>query len=358
MTLKKERCGFSMNKKHFTVSGTRILDPDGNDFLMKGTNVNGPGCFFPRDTLQDVDLITDVWKFNSVRVVMTLGLTWTRDSNPNLDALVDAFTEKGVVAMLEIHDYCGRYPSEEGYWLTETEEKVWVPSLSEFTDYWIETAKKYKDNPYVWFNIMNEPKNDNKSESVEQWIEAHSHVIKAIREEAGAENIIVCDEHGYGQGYGYKDGPLSNDSAIICKGPALNTMYENIVYSLHVYTEWEDGTERFKEYFKDAAERNLCVIVGEYGVMTDDPSTHNAVKALLDVIIPLDIGRMYWGWDDKNLPTTDRHAGYTGASWDIDRKDVNQKPTNLTWVGSLTWEDNRGSLTVPVPDYTIEAKDC
>ena len=54
--------------KNFSVEGSKIIDPNGNHFIVKGVNVNGPHWPWKRSTVKDVDLITEVWKFNTVRV--------------------------------------------------------------------------------------------------------------------------------------------------------------------------------------------------------------------------------------------------------------------------------------------------
>jgi hypothetical protein len=347
--------GDSTAANHFKVDGTKILTPDGKEFLAKGVNVNGPGWCFQRDTLQDVNLMLDVWKFNAVRLCSAMGWNWAKEYNKDLDAIIKAFTSKKIVVMLEVHDYTGAYPPDKGYWVDVDGGGVagdpwdnYIPSAAELTAWWVDIAERFKDNPYVWFNIMNEPGSEKSKESADKWMKIHGEVIEAIRK-TGAENIIVLDEHGWGQGSGYYGGKTSYDSAIIRMGPELNKKYKNIVYSLHVYDSWRDGKSRFDNYFKDAKELGLCVILGEYGVMKDNLGQHNAVKGMFDSAIPNNIGRFYWAWDDTGLPLT-KSGG--GGGWSIDKKDGTM-PTNLTWAGEMVWLDNRGTLTAPVPDYNL-----
>jgi len=324
--------------KHFTVEGTKILDPNGNEFYIKGVNINGPGWCFPRDTMQDVQLITDVWKFNTVRLCAAIGWEWSKDYNKDLDPIIKAFTEKKIAVILEVHDYTGIYPPQEEY---RGDVKKFIPSISTLKEWWLDKANRFKDNPYVWFNIMNEPGAGCSKESADNWLKIHSLLIEAIRS-AGAQNIIVLDEHDWGQGGGYSRGASSFDSAIIRMGQAVNEKYKNIVFSLHVYDKWKDGKERFDQYFKDAQERTLCVILGEFGVGKDSEAHLSAVKGMYDSAIPENIGRIYWAWDDKALPMTTEACG-----WQIDRTD-GEKPGNLTWAGEKVWLDARGLLTAPV----------
>ena len=325
-------------KNKFTVEKTRIIGPDGSEFLIKGININGPGWCFPRDTLQDVRLIADVWQFNSVRLCAANKWDWfAADYNKDLDAIIKAFTDRGIVVILENHDYTGTYPSstkEGGY---DYEGNYLLP-LSHLKSWWIDKAERFKNNPYVWFNIINEPGASADRQSAELWFALHDEIIGAIRD-TGAENIIVADEHSWGQGGGYFGGENSYDSAVIRMGPELNRKYGNLVYSLHVYDAWADGGDRFERYFQDAKKRGLCVIIGEFGVMRGNAKQQSAVIAMYNSAMLHNIGRMYWAWDDTALPMTTE-----GCGWQIDRTDKTM-PTNLTWAGELVWLDNRGLLS-------------
>ena len=332
-------------KNNFKIEGTKIIDPTGKALLLKGVNVNGPGWVFPRDTLPDIELILDFWKFNSVRLCAAIGWEFAKENNKDLDGIVKAFTDRNIVVMLEAHDYTGSYPSDEGH---RRSPDAYVYSLPVLKDWWIDKAKRFRENPYVWFNIMNEPGPDDSKESADSWYKIHSEIIEAIRT-SGAENVIVLDEHGWGQGSGYRGGKSGYASAVIKMGPALNEKYENLVYSLHVYDAWYNGKSDFDKYFSDAKELGLCVILGEFGVGKENISQHSAVKAMYDSAIPNNIGRLYWAWDDGGLPLTDSGSG---CAWAIDRTDGSM-PENLTWAGKLVWLDTHGLLENPVPEYNL-----
>jgi len=330
---------------NFQIKGTKIIAPSGDELYIKGVNVNGPGWVFPRDTLQDVELIIDTWKFNTIRLCTAMGWEFAKHNNTDLDGIINAFTGRKVPVMIEVHDYTGSYPQEEGY---RRGDDVYVYPQSVLKEWWIDIAERFKDNPYVWFNIMNEPGPDDSKESAESWYNIHNELIDAIRK-TGAENIIVLDEHGWGQGSGYRKGKNGYASAIIRMGPKLNEKYDNLLYSLHVYDSWYDGQKDFEKYFSDAKDLGLCVFLGEFGVVKGNISQHNAIRAMYNASIPYDIGRMYWAWDDRGLPLTDSESG---CGWDIDKKD-GTIPANLTWVGKLVWLDNRCELNAPVPDYDL-----
>ena len=333
----------------FRVEGTKIIGPGKDEFLIKGVNVNGPGWAFSRDTLQDIDLIADVWKFNAVRLcAATRWDTWAANHNKDLDALVKAFTQKRIVVMLELHDYTGIWPpleDDKGY---TTPQGDIIRPIGDLKKWWVDKAERFKDNPYVWYNIMNEPGSDNSQKSADLWFNVHDTVIEAIRA-AGAKNIIVLDDHGWGQASGYAGGKESFASAVITRGPAIIKKHDNIIFSLHVYDAWIDGKNRFDRYFQDAKDRGLCVILGEFGVGKVSKGQHNAVRSMYNSAIPHGIGRMYWAWDDNGLPMT---TGENGRGYMIDKEDATM-PGNLTWAGKMVWLDNRGELTAPIPMYDL-----
>jgi len=375
--------------KHFTTTANgRILDPAGRDFRVIGTNVNGNAMWGQKNgresssVRQDIELIADVWKFNTIRVVCTLQFNhpdvWNRIWHyDDIDAIVADFTAKGVVTMLELHDYTGVYPLLEPGTVNATGDARPV-SLYEFTDGWIELASKYKDNPYVWINIMNEPShNNNDKEWVHVWREffkkmdgreypgtnydkqldvdtyyyVHDYIINALRN-AGIDNLIVCDENHYGQASFDVEDPLGNGSACIYCGPKLSAKHKNLVYSIHPYG-WTDF-DKMKKYADTMKELNLAWIFGEYGPMWGDYATHQSTFNVLTIGQTHNIGHMYWDWSNDPMAVVDKDLpGIIGGwGWEIDCKD-GTKPKNLSWYGKLLWDDTRGQLTLPLSRFTM-----
>jgi len=334
----------TMEEGNFTVNGTEILDPDGQKFIAKGVNVNGPRWPWSRDTLQDVDLIVDKWKFNTVRVTMYPRMAfWNISNNMDLDGIINAFTSKHVVTMIEDHDFTGLYPLANG--VTDKEGSYYM-SLEELKAYWVDLANKYKDNPYVWFNPMNEPGLGGLSNaaSAARWKVVHEEIIKAIRD-AGAANIIVLDGHNYGQEGGFKNGTA--DSAILTNGEDLVAHYDNLVFSLHMYGEWMDGQQRLETYLDTAADKGLAVMIGEYGAGVDN-ATISSTAAMFNAAVPRSIGRIVWAWEGEDqFDLTNPKLTSKGGGWEIDKTD-GSRPTNLSWFGNQVWDDNHGNLTIPV----------
>jgi mannan endo-1,4-beta-mannosidase len=336
---------------NFNVVGHIIYAPDGTPFVPKGTNVNGPRGFFTRDTLQDVEMLCDVWQFNTVRLISTFGMLWQRSANADMEGIVKAFTDRGVVVMIMTCDYGGTYPDDEDHW-NDIGNFVQY-NFTTYTYKWVELAETFKDNPYVWFNVMTEPAGGDwkgtNEDSCELWYSLSKHLIEAIRA-TGSENIIVLDEHWWGQGAYDSNNPDGYGSAVLHEGVRLNQEFDNLIYSLHPYGWTEHGY--MLSYVKDCHERGLSLVMGEYGAGVGDSRTHRSAQSMFDVAIPYGVGRIHWAWGDDRYHLT---ATESGGGYEADITDGVNKPTNLTWLGSLIWDDNRGLATSPTPDHEFTA---
>ena len=307
----------------FYTLGKQIIGPDGKPFVARGANINGPAYYFRNDPIDNpgplgmssLDMIANCWKFNIVRVntFASSMVLYPED----FDRTVKAFTERGIVVMIEPHDYTGRYPN------AEIEIKVLAGAHRTL-------AARYKDNPYVWFNVMNEPNAEKLEQAHDLWVETHRTVIREIRK-TGADNIIVADAHGWGQ-----DNRGGAGSSILNWGAELQQFdgkpQPNIVFSLHVYELWNNADQAFAEYFNETAAKGLPLIVGEFGMLNGPRDTLPASTAMMAAAKPRGIGWLVWHFDggdtnDLTLPST--------GGWMID--DCG-KPTNLTPLGRLVWD--------------------
>ena len=308
----------------FSISDSKIIDPSGAEFIGKGVNVNGPNWPWSRLTVPDLSLISDNWNCNIVRLnCWAQNPPYVNPANSNMAPIITAFTAKKIVVMVEDHSFTGTYPN--------------AAQLTTSINWWTTIANQYKDNPYVWFNLMNEPGSG--STIPHTWLEVHEAIIKAIRD-AGATNIIVCDEHGFGQASGYQYNEAN--SAALTYGPTLTAKYSNLLFSLHLYDGWIYGRDRLDHYVNAMQTKKLALIIGEYGV----GSNYSASVAadIFKVALTKKIGRIAWHWagDDIHKLTT------TGGGYTIDNTSGG-KPGNLSFAGNLVWLDNHGLLTATDP---------
>jgi mannan endo-1,4-beta-mannosidase len=336
----------------FYTSGTQIFDPNGSVYVVKGVNVSGPNWTWARDSAQDADLIANSWRFNTVRVTTCIIPNETecnkfpRLNTSSLDQIISSFTSRNVVTIIAAMDRTAGYYTGA--------------DLTTLVDYYRTIATTYKNNRYVWFNVMNEPgmSTDVVGERP-KWVSLHKAVIKAIREDAGNNAPIMVDAFYYGQDGG--SDATSSTSSLLAGFPndlvnSSGTRYSNLIQSVHFYQLWASDQNKMATYIDNIlATNNMPFVAGEYGnqvLSANDalPTTRH----LFNVIAArksqgkVDIGRMVWAWDggDANDLTANTSQG---GGFQINST---SNPSNLTELGLLTWRDthnNDGTGSVPPP---------
>ena len=295
----------NINNYQFQIIGTTIYDPNGQEFIIKGTNM------FTWEGIENVDNYLNTWGFNTIRVPNYLLGSYDQP-HPEEDGygtnhkIVDAYTSQGAVVIFDAHDLIGGY-YEDAEWEI-------------LKDYWRDMAQEFKDNPYVWFNLHNEP--GNATANPEQWVNYHRELIDIIRAE-GANNLIVIDGEAWGQDYHTQT--IANHASEIMAGN------ENILFSVHIYEQWNSND--IAAYFDALHNQNIPFIVGEYGSENNGQSTLAATAAMLQAAQEREIGHIVWAAkaDDNNDLTTESggHAEYfDGTNTEI-----------LTDLGELVWND-------------------
>ncbi len=304
------------NPTAFQVIGTKVYDPNGQEFIAKGVNV------FTWDGTKNIDNYMDTWGFNTVRVPNYLLGSWNQphpadDGYATNRAIADAYTQRGAVVIFDAHDLIGSYYEGENFEVLK--------------DHWRTMAQEFKDNPYVWFNLHNEP--GNKTAQPEKWVSYHRELIDIIRAE-GAQNNIVIDGETWGQDY--KTRTILNKAAEVMEGN------ENIMFSLHIYRQWGDGHE-VGDYIDQLHAENIPVMIGEYG---NTPATEQMMLAAQE----REVGRVAWvamAADPHDLTT-----GTKGHAWHYD----GSNPEILTDLGELILDDlerseNLEQLAAPVQNF-------
>lgn len=141
----------------FTARGTRVLDPSGRPFTLRGVNRNSLEST-PRGwylNARDADAMRD-WGVNAVRVQLgqqfwlTGSCRYDADYARRVDAVVRNVTERGMLAVLDLH------------WSTKGSPCLVLPGQQPMPDemsltFWRQVAARYRSNPLVAFDLYNEP---------------------------------------------------------------------------------------------------------------------------------------------------------------------------------------------------------
>lgn len=335
--------------KNFEVRQTKIISPEGKEFIPIGANINGWNFMGwdaedPGGAAKLVNTIADDWKFNTVRAIVGLKeqrwkgepmsewqwATHRELALESLDKIVAAFTAKNIVVMVNAHDWTCRYPQ--------------ASDLSLLDDFWETIAERYKKNPYVWFNIMNEPGYVPQRGGLSpEWVEVHQRMIKLIRDRVGAKNAIVVDGASCGQDSTWGSQIVEEkSSAILSSGDKLKFFdgkkYENIIFSFHVYDLWasnyQKADEKFTSFINRVHKKGHALLIGEVGTNgEDDINRFQAPGLVYRNALPNGVGMLAWHFQ----PGDNFGLVSTGKRWgsEIDSK---TNPTNLSkGFGEYFW---------------------
>jgi hypothetical protein len=347
------------NANQFSVIDSCIYTPEGTEFVLRGVMVNGVGWFWNREPVQDAARICDSWKFNAVRPLTRL-FPPPAPPNPNPDYqpgevidddasyhefnrdVVDAFTAKKCVVIVNSSD-----------------KRLWESGLDSLKEYWTHTAEAFRDNPYVWFNIMFETGSEF---DLDQWYDVNRQILSIIRTEKGCTNVVMiggsCNGAETDQ---FGASTVSEEkSYILTKGKDLVDEFGSIVFMVKVQDEWEcnSGSQtlnKLTDYIDRVRAQGMAIVAGTW--MTSSPETSgwykegpqsypNAARAVIASCKQRNFGQIVWHWnsgDRSDLTKFTTKKSGRGAGWDINDT---ENPTNLTWLGNELWELNRYSFSL------------
>lgn len=249
----------------FYVSGTKLFDANGNEFVMRG--INHPHSWFKN---QDETALAAIAKTgaNCVRIVCSDGQQYTKDSADTLLQLVERCKTLEMIAILEVHDITGKDD---------------LSALERTVDYWIEVKEALIGNEaYVMLNIANEWIGTWESDT---WTKGYTTAIPRLRE-AGIKNTIIVDAAGWGQ---YAKSISDGGEKVFESDPLKNTMF-----SIHMYGSAGKNDRVIKQNLERVTEKGLCVIVGEFGHTHSDGDVDEAF--IMKYCGENDIGYLGWSW--------------------------------------------------------------
>ena len=249
----------------FRVEGTKLLDVNGNEFIMRG--VNHAHTWFQDKLDVAIEAIAATGS-NSVRIVLADGDQWNKTTPEEVEKIIAQCIEHKMIAILEVHDATGK--EERSY-------------LDNAVDFWIELKdilNAHTDTVIV--NIANEwiGKWD-----TAKWRAVYSAAIPKMRE-AGIKNTIMVDASGWGQ---YGASIKQSGKAVFESDPDRNTMF-----SVHMYGTAGKDEKTITDNLKGATDQGLCVIVGEFGYNHSDGDVDEGF--IMQYCNENDLGYLGWSW--------------------------------------------------------------
>ncbi len=252
----------------FQVVGKDIIGPDGKRFVPVGANVapsvkNYPQWAFYNNNGWANGHANDavVWGWNMVRLNVITDLpsdVTIQDMINSTFEIIDEYTAKGIVVMPDSHSVTGTNS-------TMTDQRY-----QNINTFWDAILSRYKDNPYVWVNYVNEPATEFARDS-SLWKQLGDQQYQRVRERA-PDKIFVYDLPIWGQSI--------NELAESNIGEEFLAGKNNVVFSWHNYggavkPGWVPVTYNDMSQWAQAVNnKGLPVIIGEFG-RSSQPNTPN-----------------------------------------------------------------------------------
>lgn len=279
--------------KGFTVSGNKLLDAKGEEFVMRG--INHAHTWFKNDTETAVPAIAETGA-NTVRIVLSNGYQWQKDTVDEVVDIVELCKENKLVTILEVHDGTGKDDTAV---------------LDGIADYWIEIKDALIGNEdSVILNIANEWYGQ---WGGKEWAQAYVSVIPKIRE-AGIKNTIMVDSAGWGQ---YGQSVADYGKQIFEADELRNTMF-----SIHMYGSAGGSKGKIRRNIDGALDEGLCLVIGEFGYNHSDGDVDE--QFIMDYCTEKKVGYLGWSWKGNGggVEYLDIAKDWKGASLSADWGEV------------------------------------
>ncbi|PSL53887.1 mannan endo-1,4-beta-mannosidase [Saccharothrix carnea] len=276
----------------FTVGNGRLLDANGNDFVMRG--VNHAHTWYADRTTQALKDIKATGA-NTVRVVLSSGDRWTLNNAADVTNVISQCKANKLICVLEVHDTTG-YQEQSG-----------AVSLARAVEYWksIQSAMAGQEK-YVILNIGNEPWGNT---GYTGWTQATKDAITSLRA-AGFQHTIMVDAPNWGQDWAFT--MRDNAASVFAADPQKNT-----VFSIHMYGVFDTAAE-INDYLNRFVTAKLPIVVGEFG---NDHSDGNPDEdTIFATTQSLKLGYLAWSWSGNGggVEYLDMVTGFNAAqltSW-------------------------------------------
>ncbi|MDG9688890.1 cellulase family glycosylhydrolase [Streptomyces sp. DH17] len=259
------------------ISDGRLLEANGNDFVMRG--VNHAHTWYPGETQSLADI--KALGANSVRVVLSDGHRWSENGPADVANVVAQCKANRLICVLEVHDTTGYG------------EDAAAGTLDHAADYWIGLKDVLAgEEDYVIVNIGNEPWGNTDPAG---WTEPTVAAVKKLRD-AGFQHTIMVDAPNWGQDW---QGVMRADARTVFDADPTG----NLIFSIHMYSVY-DTAQEITDYLNAYVDAGLPILIGEFGGPADqwgDPDE----DTMMATAEQLDLGYLAWSWSGNTDPVLD-----------------------------------------------------
>ena len=273
------------------VDGNHLVDGDGNVVQLRGVSTHGLSWFPQYVNPETLKTIHDDWGANVFRLAMYTAEYNGYCSGGDKESLKNTI-RNGIKYATDLK----MYVIVDWHILSDCNP---MQNKEEAKNFFREISKEYKDNPYVIYEICNEPQNSPWSSVIKPYCEE---VIQVIRENT-KDAIILCGTNTWSQDIHEVVNDRIND--------------ENVMYVMHFYA----GTHKddLRNRMKNALDANLPVFVSECSIVDASGNgniDYDSANKWLDLMNKYKVSFLAWSLCNKNessallSPETEKLSGW------------------------------------------------
>lgn len=264
------------------ISDGRLVEGNGNDFVMRG--VNHAHTWYPSQTQSLADI--KATGANTVRVVLSDGFRWSKNSPADVAAVIASCKANRLICVLEVHDTTG-YGEDSA-----------AGTLDHAADYWISLKDVLAgQEDYVVINIGNEPWGNTNPAG---WTAPTTAAIQKLRA-AGFAHTIMVDAPNWGQDW---QGVMRDNAQTVYDADTTG----NLIFSIHMYSVYNTA-QKVTDYLHAFVDAGLPLLIGEFGGPADqygDPDE----DTMMATAEQLKLGYIAWSWSGNTDPILDLTIGF------------------------------------------------
>lgn len=262
------------------VQGTKIVDPNGKEVLLRGVNCAGlEWNSNDNDIINRIEVALTDWNANLIRLPISqdrwFGFAKEQQSAQNFLAYRQKVDD--ILALVKKHS---AYLLFDLHWSNKDRWGEFIgqhnmPDTNSIV-FWRDASLRYKNDDAVLFGIYNEPKNvswdvwKNGGTVIEEGVTYHAVGIQTLIDvirETGAKNIIVAG----GLDWAYTFENMKEEVGLL-----IDKNGNGIILDAHVYPwkrlAWDDDISIMKNDYP--------ILIGEYGHYGENVNPHEGAQCL------------------------------------------------------------------------------
>lgn len=251
--------------KGFKVSGSKLLDANGKEFVMRGVNM--AWVWYTSSGMSQLEAIARAGA-NAVRIVLADGSKWGKVSASTVASLISKCEELKMVAILEVHDYTGSNSTSDVEAAAQYFADLKNTLIGKEATVIINIANE-------WYGSWN---------SLENWENGYKSAISIVRN-AGLDHCIMVDAAGWGQ----CSPSVHNRGANVLDADPN----KNVIFSIHMYGT-AGKTSNIKSNINNVIDQNLALCIGEFGWYHSDGDVDEDL--ILSHCSEKNVGWLAWSW--------------------------------------------------------------